>query len=133
MSQIFQQYMREMDDYHFISKCSENYLSDTRVTKIFLSVSAQGLRKNDKKITGPNGRTGKCCDKVEFHEIILSFFPLFLITNNNKNTSINSQLKLDYSQCIIFQSNLVTASNPEFSKPLVLLTNLPPITQYSLD
>lgn len=133
MSQIFQQHMREMGDYHFISKCSENYLSDTRVTKIFLSVSAQGLRKNDKKITGPNGRTGKCYDKVEFHEIILSLFPLFLITNNNKNTSINSQLKLDYSQCIIFQSNLVTASNPEFSKPLVLLTNLPPVTQYSLD
>lgn len=59
MSPIFQQYMRGMDDYHFISKCSENYLSDTRVTKIFLSVSAQWLRKKDKKITGPNGKTGK--------------------------------------------------------------------------
>lgn len=95
MSQIFQEYMRGMDDYHFISKCSENYLSDTRVTKVSLSVSAQGLRKNDKKITGPNGRTGKCCNKIELYDIILSFFPLFLIINNNKNTSINSQLKLN--------------------------------------
>lgn len=88
--------MRGMDDYHFISKCSENCLSDTRVTKISLSVSVQGLRKNDKKITGPNGRIGKCCNKIEFYDIILSFFPLFLIINNNKNTSINSQLKLNY-------------------------------------
>lgn len=69
---------------------------------------------------------------IEFHDIILNFFSLFLITNNNKNTSIKSQLKLDYSHCIIFQLNLVTASNPEFSKPFVLLTSLPPITQYSL-
>lgn len=39
-----------MDDYHFISKCSENYLSDTRVTKVSLSVSAQGLRKATRKL-----------------------------------------------------------------------------------
>jgi len=89
MSQMFQEYTSRMDDYHFISKCSENYLSYTRITKISLSVSAQGLRKNDKKITGPNGR-------IEFCDIILSFVLLFLIINNNKNTS-NSQLKFNYN------------------------------------
>lgn len=43
MSQISQEHRREVDDYHFISKCSENYLSDTRVTKVYLSVITGGL------------------------------------------------------------------------------------------
>lgn len=81
-----------MDDYHLVSKCSEKNLSDTRVTTVSLSVSAQWLRKNNKQTTGPN-RTGKCLNKIEFYDIILSFFTLFLLINNNKNTSINSELK----------------------------------------
>lgn len=96
MFQIFQEYERGMDDYNFISKCSENYLSDTEVTKFSLSVSAQELRENDKKITGPNRRTDKYFNKIEFYDIILSFCPLFLIINNKK-PSINVQLKLNYS------------------------------------
>lgn len=64
MFQIFQEYERGMDDYNSISKCSENYLSDTRVIKFSLSVSEQELRKNDKKITGPNGRIDKYFNKI---------------------------------------------------------------------
>lgn len=118
-----------MDYYHFISKCSENYVSDTRVTKIFLPVSAQELGKKDKKLQVQMDEHVKynSCNKIEFRDIILSFFPLFLTTNNNKNTAIKFKLKLGHSQCIIFQLHLVTASYPEFNKLFVLSTSLPPV------